>query len=166
LTTERLVAVLLLDVVLGAGCFLGAVRRPGPARTAATLATALLAVGWLVIAGVFFAEAESVENANSFGAAAIGLVGSMICLAGLGMAALVVVIQRGGDGGRTFVAIVLGVVSIGAARWLFSGLEEGAETDEVFAAVVAVTGLVAVAGAALLVGASDDVARWAARRER
>ena len=100
----KLVAVLLLDVVLGAGCFLGAFHRPGPARTAATVATALLAVGWLVLAGVLYSIAESAENAGTFGATAIGLVGSIILLAGLGMAALAVVIERGGDGGRTFMA--------------------------------------------------------------
>lgn len=162
----ELVAVLLLDAVLGAGCFFGAVRQPGPARTAATVATALLAVGWLVLAGVLFAEAGSAENAGTFGASAIGLVGSIILLAGLGTAGLAVVIQRGGDGGRSFVAVVLGVISIGAARWQFSGLETGAETDVAFVVVIALVGLVAVAGAALLVGASEEVARWAERHGR
>lgn len=162
----KLVAVLLLDAVLGTGCFVGAVRWPGPARTAATAATALLAVGWLVIAGVFFAEAESAENAGTFGASAIGLVGSIILLAGLGMAGLAFVTHRGGDGGRSFVAVVLGVVSIGAARWQFSALENDAETDVAFVVVSALVGLVAVAGAALLVGTSPEVARWAERHGR
>jgi hydroxyethylthiazole kinase-like sugar kinase family protein len=82
----ELVAILLLQAILGTGCFLGAVHRPRPARTAATVATALLGVGWLVLAGVLFAEAGSAENEGTFGASAIGLVGSIILLAGLGMA--------------------------------------------------------------------------------
>lgn len=61
---------------------------------------------------------------------------------------------------------MLGVVAIGAARWQFAWLEENAETDPVFAVVIALVGLVAMAGAALLVGASDDVARWAERHGR
>lgn len=162
----KLVAGLLLDVVLGAGCFLRAFRRPGPVRTAATVATALLAVGWLVLAGVLCSIAESAENAGTFGATAIGLVGSIILVTGLGMAALAVVIERGGDGGHTFVAVVLGVVAIGAARWQLAWLEEDAETDPVFAVVIALVGLVPMAGAALLVGASDDVAPWAERHGR
>jgi hypothetical protein len=123
-------------------------------------------VGWLVLAGVLFAEAGSAENEGTFGASAIGLVGSIVLLAGLGMAGLAVVIQRGGDGGRSFVTVVLGLVSIGAARWQFSGLGNGAETDVAFVVVIALVGLVAVAGAALLVGASVEVARWAERHGR
>jgi hypothetical protein len=63
------------------------------------------------------------------------------------------------------VAVVLGVVSIGAARWQFSGLEN-AETDLELVVVVALVELVAVAGAALLVGASEEVVRWAERHGR
>lgn len=159
----ELAAVLLLYVVIGAGCFVWAIRRPGPACIAATVVTALLAVGGLALAGTLFGQAEAMERENDFSAVAIGLAGSLILLVGLGMAVLAVVIQRGGEGGRSFVAVVLGLVGAGAARWMLSVLEEGENADEAFGAILALVGLAAAASTALLTGASEAVGRWAER---
>ena len=88
--TAGLAALLLLHVVVGAGCFLSAIRRPSAGRIAATAITAALAVAAVAIAVVLFTEAE---KAGTFAAEAIGAVGSVIPVPGLGMAALTVVLQ-------------------------------------------------------------------------
>lgn len=163
-STAGLAAVVLLYVVLAACCLLAATRRPRAGRITAVALVSALALGAIALAGVIFAESQSPEQIDTFGEQALGLVGSIVLLAGLVLGGLAFIAVRGGDEGRWLVAVALGVIGYYSVKALVHRLAtEGATVGQGSLSLVALTGLAGVAGAALLVGGSDAVGRWSGR---
>jgi hypothetical protein len=145
-------AVGLLSAALAACCFITGLRRPHPGRVAATVVVSVVAVSTIVLAAGTLVVGDS-ENPDSIA----GPVGAAFMVLGLLIAALAVVVQIGGEGGRWLAAAVLGLLG---SLVLWATVSEPLQKDTAGGSmIVLLLGLSFIASAALLVGGSNVASR-------
>jgi hypothetical protein len=157
--TPAVPAIIVLHLLVAAGCVLAAARRPAGGRMAATGVAGALALASVAIAIPFFTYASEPGQAETIGAAVASMLGAGIIVAGAVLGGLAVVVHRGRDGHRRLVAGALAAVAGLSMTITLAQASEAAEGTAKVSLMIAAAGLTATAGAALLIGAEVGARR-------